>query len=876
MSRISAVSRQRLILAAKVAAGVSLTGAASFHLVTRKCYFEPFGPENGRSLYEHPLLKQINPWNKPGSADSCVREVPFEKLDKVLLEDAKNGGTKLVETFIAGMWGGFGYGIQRRIMTFFKNETNKNDLWEKKDLLASTYEPGTYFTNHFVVLSKTPTCITMRGCFDPHQSPPSPMDVDNLVEIRAELDEAKQVAVLKLQVITFDGRKEASDEEDPFAFLLTALFSAAAEVADRALSGKLGRADFSSELESLAVREAVAVFARGGEVWETLGSTDGGAGGGEGDEEEERGGELHDERFEAACGGRESQASAELGVLHTYPTDRQTGFGSFGNVGHEEGASTGLWESIGWMKSQLVTVFTNHGSVSLSKEWLKTYLNKLGGCDVYDSKLFLSGVIITTPHRGQTVPQDSWDYLKGLGMKWLETVVEGGGKHLPTGPYFYTVNKLHPVCRLSPLTAFEQLGIASTSNSCLAIAVPSQAPTLVTNTPPNLRVAVKECFLVHGIKTSLCNKAYYQLSEPATFTADVVQALIDDSAHILGLTKLSSMIALEEPMDAVDYPTAFNPRGDGYQSAAGSSSGSAAAVAAYDWLDCAIGTDTSGSGRRPALANGIWQFRPSHDSVPLRGLIKTYATFDTPCVFARSLVVIRRIAKTWIPDPLTIKKRPYRLIYPLDYLPTANPEQMKIIDSFIRDAETHLPATIIPLSIRGSWQKSPPSETLGDVKEQVYTERHCGQQPYVIPFVRRRWAQGASVSDTEHEEATRRLLVYKKWLRDQLFGDEKSETLIILPVAEVKPAYRDEKIESPENQSACDELFLSPILGAPDVVIPIGEMSYHSKISNKIEYLPVVANLVAAPGRDHELLDAVEVILERSKRPKENIEIYEG
>lgn len=42
------------------------------------------------------------------------------------------------------------------------------------------------------------------------------MDVDNLVEIRAELDEAKQVAVLKLQVITFDGRKEASDKEDPF------------------------------------------------------------------------------------------------------------------------------------------------------------------------------------------------------------------------------------------------------------------------------------------------------------------------------------------------------------------------------------------------------------------------------------------------------------------------------------------------------------------------------------------------------------------------------------------------------------------------------------------------------------------------------------
>lgn len=30
-------------------------------------------------------------------------------------------------------------------MTLFKNEANKNDLWEKQDLLASTYEPGMLF-----------------------------------------------------------------------------------------------------------------------------------------------------------------------------------------------------------------------------------------------------------------------------------------------------------------------------------------------------------------------------------------------------------------------------------------------------------------------------------------------------------------------------------------------------------------------------------------------------------------------------------------------------------------------------------------------------------------------------------------------------------
>jgi hypothetical protein len=54
------------------------------------------------------MLKQTNPWNKPVSADSCVREVPFTKLDPQLIEDAANGGTMLIERFAAGMWGGFG------------------------------------------------------------------------------------------------------------------------------------------------------------------------------------------------------------------------------------------------------------------------------------------------------------------------------------------------------------------------------------------------------------------------------------------------------------------------------------------------------------------------------------------------------------------------------------------------------------------------------------------------------------------------------------------------------------------------------------------------------------------------------------------------
>ncbi|KAK7430974.1 hypothetical protein QQZ08_002504 [Neonectria magnoliae] len=215
MARLPFITRRRLLGVAKTVAGVSATGTAGLWFWTRKCQFEEFGPETD-DLFRHPLLKQINPGNKPDSHDMCVRRVPFSQLKPELLQDAQQGGSKLVEAYSAGMWGGYGYAVQRNILESFKDDSNREDVWAKEDLLKSTYEPGTYITNHFHVLEKTPRSLTMRGCFSPRQSPPEPVSVDNLVELRTDLDTARQVAVFKLKTITFDGTQGASQEPDPF------------------------------------------------------------------------------------------------------------------------------------------------------------------------------------------------------------------------------------------------------------------------------------------------------------------------------------------------------------------------------------------------------------------------------------------------------------------------------------------------------------------------------------------------------------------------------------------------------------------------------------------------------------------------------------
>ena len=82
------------------------------------------------------------------------------------------------------------------------------------------------------------------------------------------------------------------------------------------------------------------------------------------------------------------------------------------------------------------------------------------------------------------------------------------------------------------------------------------------------------------------------MSPTQNTTAAAVTRLADAGAYIVGKAHLSSFAMMEDPTQSVDYQAPFNPRGDGYLIAGCSSGGSAAAVAAYDWLDIALCSDS--------------------------------------------------------------------------------------------------------------------------------------------------------------------------------------------------------------------------------------------------------------------------------------------
>lgn len=139
----------------------------------------------------------------------------------------------------------------------------------------------------------------------------------------------------------------------------------------------------------------------------------------------------------------------------------------------------------------------------------------------------------------------------------------------------------------------------------------------------------------------------------------------------------------------------------------------------------------------------------------------------------------------------------------------------------------------------------------------------------MIPFVQRRWVKRATVTATQYKEAEYRLKVYKEWLVQTVFyqgspqGGPK-QVLVLLLIGNATPNYRYTVTLSPKEQFALGELFLPPILGAPDIAVPIGDVPYESRITAQTEHLPVVANLVGAPRKDGDLIAAVEKIMSLS------------
>ncbi len=110
--------------------------------------------------------------------------------------------------------------------------------------------------------------------------------------------------------------------------------------------------------------------------------------------------------------------------------------------------------------------------------------------------------------------------------------------------------------------------------------------------------------------------------------AALVERLREAGAVILGKTATTEF-AFMHPAET------RNPHNPDY-SPGGSSSGSAAAVAAFQ-VPLAIGTQTNGSVIRPASFCGTYGFKPTRGVISRRGIMRTSKSLDQAGVFGRTL-----------------------------------------------------------------------------------------------------------------------------------------------------------------------------------------------------------------------------------------------
>lgn len=199
-----------------------------------------------------------------------------------------------------------------------------------------------------------------------------------------------------------------------------------------------------------------------------------------------------------------------------------------------------------------------------------------------------------------------------------------------------------------------------------------------------------------------------RITPVANTTARSLQRLIDQGAVLVGKYKPSQFAGGGSPWTWIDAQSPFNPRGDGYLTCAASSSGGGCAVAAYDWLDAAVGTDTAVSMRRPAAVSGTYGNRPSQGLMTLDGVVAQNWAQDTAGVFARDPQLWTRFAKAWYsPDlhqgssitglsPLSVPDNrafPTQILYPEEYFPLANPTAQAMVDRFVDQISQHLHLT---------------------------------------------------------------------------------------------------------------------------------------------------------------------------------------
>ncbi|KAI0337273.1 amidase signature enzyme [Trametopsis cervina] len=440
---------------------------------------------------------------------------------------------------------------------------------------------------------------------------------------------------------------------------------------------------------------------------------------------------------------------------------------------------------------------------------------------------------------------------------------------------------------------YKQLPAHIDGDASQSVAVPSRLYFTPSTQKPlaGKRLAVKDIFDIAGTKTSCGNRAFYDLYPAKTKTGPAIQRLIDGGAIVVCKTFPSQFANGETATDDwVDFHAPYNPRGDGYQDGSSSSTGSGVSVASYDWLDYAVGSDTGGSMRGPAGANGVYGNRPSHGAVALDDVMPLSTELDTAGIFARDAKTWKAAGDWWYKDYKQYDKYPTKILFPVDSFSgsfLSNPPLAgtsdAIFNDFIKKLEGFLNTTRTEMNLTDSWlqtspliakgQNPPPplrqllNTTYADLItiDQIalvadpfiadYKAAKGGRSPFIDPAPLNRWAYGRGLANQTQQkiDAIANKTVFMDWIQQEVLGSNNetcSNAIFLYPQSSGRTSYRNRYITPPTAPFGFSSGRLSVHAEVPDMVVPIGEAPYNSTITGTVEHLPVTISFIAQKACD--------------------------
>lgn len=246
---------------------------------------------------------------------------------------------------------------------------------------------------------------------------------------------------------------------------------------------------------------------------------------------------------------------------------------------------------------------------------------------------------------------------------------------------------------------------------------------------------------------------------------------------------------------------------------------------------------------------------------------------------------MKTFGRHWLTQELFCKpnRLPNRIIFPIEYH-SPDKEVQTLVENFSSAISEHLNADLQHISIEDQWsstQPSPCSTSFFDYFKNTFIDTlssdywlHAASfraeyfkvhhsRPYVCPVTQWLWAYGSSITSDRKTSALEEVNIHNAWFTERVMRahDDKVNTIMIVPRYDKR--YRDEYLPPPAERdfSGFDSNLHASLAGLPNILVPIGQISFISPVSGRKEVLPVSASITGLKGTDMALVDFVHKIL---------------